>query len=582
MMDRLKREAETGSLNALCRLSLKVNRDSTVFPSIIAAIRHHLLSVNLPTTFIDPGSDSEHLRILKRVHESLSALMMTFAHHVLDNPRNVALVANLWPDLSRWIIPFLQTYIVEVPNDPSIVRHEYVEIMIDSHLRLLKGLFQTPQISSAMKSPGLISCLMKVWVSLMASGTEFSRQEATMLVIMGLLYQTGSLHDDEAFNAVTTALYTTSPDKVTASLMGLINLVQQPAASTEHVMISLAFLEHTTNNSLTFRRNHLAHHSIHWVCRLMERITSRKPDFVSSFEEDKVHVPMVGMLRSCAGYLATCFEEGSLRVVQALERHLLDLLLKCIPFFSTEDPSAPSLLFSTIVQILDLVNSYLIYRGVLREVRRSMQRIQRSGLEGNIHMGPETIRDAWSALKKTADKRWAIRCVMVNEEVDKCENRNCPPDGINHSKRAVKCCQGCQASFYCSRECQKQAWVSHRPLCQKIKCMKHDGSPTMISARDTLFLITVAENDIYEHLEVVKDLREKNEHQLKHPLVISLDYVSIPMAITMKSAAEYRDRESAWDRAIQKVETQGGQLVFLRYPHAVKPREGLLRFQIDV
>ncbi|KAK0449585.1 uncharacterized protein EV420DRAFT_1483114 [Desarmillaria tabescens] len=341
----------------------------------------------------------------------------------------------------------------------------------------------------------------------MASGVEFSQQEATMLVIMGLLYQTGSLHNDEAFNAVTTALYMTAPDKVTTSLMGLINLVQQPAASTEHVMISLAFLEHTTNNSLKFCRNHLAHHSIHWVCRLMERTTSRKPDFVSSFEKDK--------------------------------------------------------------------------------------RIQCSGLEGNIPMGPETIRDAWSALKKTVDRRWAIRCVMVNEEVDKCENpdirlrilsrpNECPPDGINHSKRALKCCQGCQASFYCSRECQKQAWVSHRPLCQKIKCTKHDGGPTMISARDTLFLITVAENDIYEHLEVVKDLREKNEHQLKHPLVISLDYVSIPMAITMNSAAEYRDRESAWDRAIQKVETQGGQLVFLRYPHAVKPREGLLRFQIDV
>ncbi|PBK80531.1 hypothetical protein ARMGADRAFT_1092098 [Armillaria gallica] len=98
----------------------------------------------------------------------------------------------------------------------------------------------------------------------------------------------------------------------------------------------------------------------------------------------------------------------------------------------------------------------------------------------------------------------------------------------------------------------------------------------MISARDTHFLIAVANNDIYEHLGAVKDLRENHEHDLKHPLVISLDYVSIPMAITMRSTTEYRERESGWDRTIQKVEAKGGPLVFPRDPHAVDPRESPL------
>lgn len=98
----------------------------------------------------------------------------------------------------------------------------------------------------------------------------------------------------------------------------------------------------------------------------------------------------------------------------------------------------------------------------------------------------------------------------------------------------------------------------------------------MISARHTHFLIAVANNDIYEHLGAVKDLRENRAHDLKHPLVVSLDYVSIPMAITMRSVTEHREHESRWDGTIQKVKAQGGPLVFPRHPHAVDPRESLL------
>ncbi|SJL16157.1 uncharacterized protein ARMOST_19676 [Armillaria ostoyae] len=134
---------------------------------------------------------------------------------------------------------------------------------------------------------------------------------------------------------------------------------------------------------------------------------------------------------------------------------------------------------------------------------------------------------------------------MVDEGLDKCADPDSPPDGINLSKTIQR-----------GQEYQKQAWVSHRPRCQKLKCIQHGDGPTMISARDTHFLITVANNDIYEHLGAVKDLRENHEHDLKHPWVISLDYVSIPMAITMRSATEYRERESSWDRTIQKVEAQ--------------------------
>ena len=43
----------------------------------------------------------------------------------------------------------------------------------------------------------------------------------------------------------------------------------------------------------------------------------------------------------------------------------------------------------------------------------------------------------------------------------------CGHDGCG-SEEGLKMCSGCKMSYYCSRSCQKRAWIRHKPQCQKL------------------------------------------------------------------------------------------------------------------
>ena len=48
--------------------------------------------------------------------------------------------------------------------------------------------------------------------------------------------------------------------------------------------------------------------------------------------------------------------------------------------------------------------------------------------------------------------------------------------------KKTKCCQGCQIIYYCSIECQKKAWVTHKTVCKKLQKRK-DLLPSRIYRR---------------------------------------------------------------------------------------------------
>ncbi len=71
----------------------------------------------------------------------------------------------------------------------------------------------------------------------------------------------------------------------------------------------------------------------------------------------------------CCQVLAESFRDGYSWVAEALDHHLLESILKCQPLLDSnadvnnQDGTEP-LLQSSLVELLDLVNSYLIYRPV--------------------------------------------------------------------------------------------------------------------------------------------------------------------------------------------------------------------------
>lgn len=57
----------------------------------------------------------------------------------------------------------------------------------------------------------------------------------------------------------------------------------------------------------------------------------------------------------------------------------------------------------------------------------------------------------------------------VLQACDKC-------DQCNDYFAQVKCCAGCKLAKYCSQDCQKKAWLSHKAPCKEIQAKKKDDS----------------------------------------------------------------------------------------------------------
>ncbi|KAJ6507328.1 hypothetical protein C8R47DRAFT_1100950 [Mycena vitilis] len=48
----------------------------------------------------------------------------------------------------------------------------------------------------------------------------------------------------------------------------------------------------------------------------------------------------------------------------------------------------------------------------------------------------------------------------------KCDNANCPMATANTSAPKLLLCLGCSTAKYCSSDCQKASWSSHKKACK--------------------------------------------------------------------------------------------------------------------
>ena len=65
------------------------------------------------------------------------------------------------------------------------------------------------------------------------------------------------------------------------------------------------------------------------------------------------------------------------------------------------------------------------------------------------------FREIITLLKKKPVERG-----LIEDVVTRCQGPDCLKEGTN-------ICNRCKAAYYCSRECQKRHWKTHKPVCKE-------------------------------------------------------------------------------------------------------------------
>ena len=132
----------------------------------------------------------------------------------------------------------------------------------------------------------------------------------------------------------------------------------------------------------------------------------------------------------------------------------------------------------------DIVGDLFVQNELARNVSDKMDQMRRDDHEN--HYATKYSPDICDILELKEDFDEPAALEALNSRM--CELRCVPaPDdeGLVHPMARVdgkKMCECCHAAFYCSRECQRTHWVSHKQFCANGLARKYRGETTWIAS----------------------------------------------------------------------------------------------------
>ncbi|KAK0435108.1 uncharacterized protein EV420DRAFT_1528476 [Desarmillaria tabescens] len=584
-MERYKKEAINGSLPALLALSQDTTKNVTLFPVIVKSIRQHLLTTPIPTTPADPLFQEWQDDNMTTIHTCLVSLKSAISHLEPEDACSIALVSRLWPDLCRYITVFLDIHVVDVSPSllPSLYEIETWFTMVDAILSLLLVLSRKSQWWSLMiETPEFILSLTNTVICLIAVSEDLSFQARSFNLMSSFCKPVG----DDPIPAMVYLMQKMPSERIIHLFEGIVSRTQTLDPSSYALTQCLNIMYFTTIHSECFARHFLIHHSVFWICRLMSRITAelRRDRPRPSLEVMK---GLEGNIYICCAYLLkVCFTKGYRWLLQAIERHLLELILKSLPFALSLDSYGNTTLIALLTELCDVVYTFLVQRSIIVACKKGMDKIASASLEENLSHADDSFRQAWTRLKEQVVARMLFRATFIGQgcDNDSCARQNCPRRFTNREK-PLQLCSGCLYYSYCSRECQKAMWPEHKKFCKKLRDMRTNGYMMHITSRDEHFLEGMKLCDIYDNAHSIK---EQAQHvRQDYPPVIVLDYATAPMTITVKSSLDFKDLEvsaSSWDKLVKEARSLKGELVYVRLPELSRIRESFqcVALQMDV
>ncbi|PBK75221.1 hypothetical protein ARMSODRAFT_511161 [Armillaria solidipes] len=463
--------------------------------------------------------------------------------------------------------------------------------MVDAILFLLLDLSRTkPWWSLMIETSEFTHSLTNTVVCLMAVSEDLSFQARSLNLMSSFCKPVGA----DPIPAMVYVMQKMPSERIIHLLEGIVSRIQSLPPSSYSLGQSLDIVYFITIRSESFARNFLIHHSIPWTCHLMSRITSERRDGRSHTSSDVMTGLERNMYVCCAYLLKVCFTKGYRWILQAIERHLLELILKSLPLVSSESFGRTTLI-ALLAELCDVIYTFLIQRSIIVACKKGMDRIACAGLEGYLSHGDDSFRQAWMRLKEQVVVRMSFRASFISQG---CDNDSCArrdvcvaflltsilvdgliskcPRRFTDREKPMQQCSGCFYYSYCTRECQKIMWPTHKIYCKKIKDMRTNGYTVHLTTRDEHFLEGMKLNDIYDHASSIK--AQAQHVRRDYPPVIALDYASAPMTVTVRSSLDFKDLDvspSTWDELVEDARSQKGELVYVRLPRLSDMQESL-------
>lgn len=470
-------------------LSQDTTKNATLFPVIVKSIRQHLLTVPIPTTPVDPLLQEWNDANITIIRTCFVCLKNAISHLEPEDDCSITLVSRLWPDVCRCITAFLDIHVVNVSSSslPLLYRIETWFTMVDAILFLLLDLSRTTQWWSLMiETSEFTHSLTNTVVCLMAVSEDLSFQARSFNLLSSFCKPVGV----DPVPAMVYVMQEMPSERIIHLLEGIVSRIQTLPPSSYSLGQSLDIVYFITIRSESFTRIFLTHHSIPWTCHLMSRITSERRDGRSHTSSDVMKRLERNMYVCCAYLLKVCFTKGYRWILQAIERHLLELILKSLPLVSSEFFGRTTLI-ALLTELCDVIYTFLIQRSIIVACKKGMDRIACAGLEDYLSHGDNSFRQAWMRLKEQVVVRMSFRASFISQG---CDNDSCArhnvcvafllifilvdeliskcPRRLTNREKPVQQCSGCFYYSYCTRECQKIMWPTHKIYCKKIKDMR--------------------------------------------------------------------------------------------------------------
>ncbi|KAL0577415.1 hypothetical protein V5O48_004581 [Marasmius crinis-equi] len=259
----------------------------------------------------------------------------------------------------------------------------------------------------------------------------------------------------------------------------------------------------------------------------------------------------------CIKFVFLAAETDAYALIPALESGLLVSILKAKDLIIEDSKRRPSSEAGVVFVCALLFNACLerlLHRPILIRVVRSIRKVQAAGLDSDEGWNAvRALKLIWNGLRDEALRRYAALRDGGSAATDTlypiCGHSRCVNDDVRFNLNYPRFlrCTGCKSEVYCSVQCQKAAWKTHKQACNLWRSKIRAGELPRgnISGLDGAVMRYQAAVDYRSNSERINALIE--QYAAEHPEddnegVIQMDYSRFPLEITVQSLLDSKNR----------------------------------------
>ncbi|KII87049.1 hypothetical protein PLICRDRAFT_243254 [Plicaturopsis crispa FD-325 SS-3] len=522
-----------------------------VTPTTIDPIFPYLDPTKIPTSAQPSAADRLQVKLANAALRSVAGC----GTHWNGSPALVArvLAPDGWPHIWQWL---------QFEHDKCIVGGAYgdegseMAVVAITHTLVALSLSKVTR-SAVLRTPGVVALLARQW--LQERPPKLANQTRSFAValenLLERLYPTPTQEVLDAAGGDAALVATTVLARLRTSLA---------TADVEDIVVHLSLIHEFS--CISCRPLHLAlinHGAIPETIKVLSWSNARAMD---GTPPDTISLCFNNIL---LGFYSA---NGSAWAVQALDSGLLTALLRSARWMSSQNTGDAHVEF-LINFFSEVLPKYLVFRSVLRAVRKSISQVKKLGLTTAASTGP--LWDAWKAFQKLAEERLALLDAWDQEGgrsvLQACSRSQC----VKYDDDKMKRCSGCLGPQYCSKECQRLAWPSHKRSCKEARQMLLAGIRMPRDDLDISFIEYITKDMLYRQIPTVMKGAIDSGISIS-TLYVEIDHTVVPTAFHVRRACDYSSPEQKlageyeWQDRLLRAGQSDGELMAMR---AIVPRD---------